>query len=434
MRFLLLFLLLIGYGAGLQAQVEISSFDQLKAIADTSANAQKQWLKQQDLARLTTQSAFGNVLNPRVPVAASITNNTNLAVNFIPAEIFGGPAGTFNQVQFGQQYVTVLNIAPQFDILQPKHIGEVKSARLNEELQDKAIAINKKSYYEQLNAVYHNILSIKAQQDILRESVDIAERISKVVNDKFEKGIASRSDKNDAEVNYLNLSNSLKQSEITLQQEYLKAQGLMDIDRELSFNESIWSLEVELMSAAASGELTTKYYKTKELFQAQEFKNTKFDHLPTLSFFSSFNWQNNSNASFIDSEQPWINSSFFGLRLTYEFPTNVNKLAAFGTSRINLDIAKLEADHQMLLAKVENQKLTNNYLQAVQNFQNAQSVFALEQNSFTSSQDKYEADILPLYRLLEAQNKMINSKLKVATEKATCAFQLQNIQINNSVK
>jgi outer membrane protein TolC len=434
MRFLVLFFLLIGFTGALQAQVEISSFEQFKAIADTSANAQKQWQKQQDLARLTTQSAFGNVLNPRVPVSASITNNSNLAVNFIPAEIFGGPAGTFNQVQFGQQYVTVLNIAPQFDILQPKNIGEVKSARLNEALQEKAVAINKKSYYEQLNAVYHNILSIKAQQDILRESVDIAQRISKVVNDKFEKGIASRSDRNDAEVNYLNLSNSLSQSEITLQQEYLKAKGLMDLDRELSFNESIWSLEVELMSAAANGELTIDYYRTKELFQAQEFKNIKLDHLPTLSFFSSFNWQNNSNASFLDSDQPWINSSFFGLRLTYEFPTNVSKLAAFGSSRINYDIAKLETEHQNLQAKVENQKLTNNYLQAVQSFQNAQSVFALEQSSFTSSQDKYEADILPLYRLLEAQNKMINSKLKVATEKATCAFQLQNIQINNSIK
>ena len=434
MRFLVLFLLVLGFGSTIQAQFDISSFDQFKAIADTSATAQKQWQKQQELAALTKMSAFGNVLNPRLPVSASVTNNTNLAVNFIPAEIFGGPAGTFSQVQFGQQYVTVLNIAPQFDILQPKHIGEVKSARLNEALQDKAIAMSKKAYYEQLNVVYHNILSIKAQQEILRESVAIAQRISEVVADKFDKGIASRSDKNDAEVNYLNLSNSLKQSEITLEQEYLKAKGLMDIEKDLSLNESIWSIDVEVMNATADGFLALDYYRTKELFQAQEFRNLKMDHLPTLSFFSSFNWQNNSNSQLLDNSQPWINSSYFGLRLTYEFPTNVSKLAALGTSRINLDIAKLESEHQRLQSKIENQKLENNYLQAIQNYQNAQSVFALEQSSFTATKDKYEADILPLFRLLEAQNKMINSKLKVATEKATCAFQLQNIQINNSVK
>jgi OMF family outer membrane factor len=57
------------------------------------------------LAKYQTLYAKINKFNPRASVNYAATDNTQLPVNFFPAEVFGGTPGTFKEVGSGQQYV-----------------------------------------------------------------------------------------------------------------------------------------------------------------------------------------------------------------------------------------------------------------------------------------------------------------------------------------
>ena len=98
---------------------------------------------QTQLANLTKKTAWGNVLNPRMPAYVQSIDNINQQVIFMPGEIFGQP-GTFRQITTGKRYSTLINIQPQFDILNFSSISQLKSAKINQQLTEVKNKINKR--------------------------------------------------------------------------------------------------------------------------------------------------------------------------------------------------------------------------------------------------------------------------------------------------
>ena len=114
--------------------LEFNSLDDLLTYADAHSAVTKSADAQTELARLQNAAAIANTVNLRGTASVTATNNFALPVNFLPAEIFGGPAGTFRQVTFGQQFVNVASIAPQLDVVNPSTWARVGSARSSAEL------------------------------------------------------------------------------------------------------------------------------------------------------------------------------------------------------------------------------------------------------------------------------------------------------------
>jgi OMF family outer membrane factor len=410
------------------------SLDALLRYADTASYLNDQTKLQQNLAELTTKAAFGNALNPRIPVSGAMTNNTNLAVNFIPAEIFGGPAGTFREVTFGQQYITSLNIAPQFDIINVAHIAEIKSAKINEELVETQNKISKKNLFDQLNAVYNNILSFEAQIAVLEENTLKADSIFIIVKNKYDEGIIRIQDLNDAEVNLIQHKNKLNQAKLSLEQQYLSLAILCDTKEAIQLSEKLWDVKPSNETLAVTGNISLKSYMLQRAAAEQEYKVAKLQNLPTLSFVSSFNRQNNSNIKYFDDGQRWINSSYVGLRLSWDFPTNVAKLTTMRSAKINLQLSQMSVDHATLQSDLQDRQLENDFTKAQADYQSALAVYSLESVSYNHVMNQYVNDIIPLDRLLTAQVKLLSSRLNVASALATLSYTGSKIQINNQFK
>ncbi|MBL0101197.1 MAG: TolC family protein [Saprospiraceae bacterium] len=141
----------------------------------------------------------------------------------MPAEIFGGPAGTFREVTFGQQYNALLSLQPQFDIFNLSAISEIKSAKINQQLTESQNLLNELNLHESVNATYWNIISLKNQKEVLTKNIAIATQIKTIVNDRYKEGIIRKQDVNEAEVNLITLQDKLQQLEynISLQENVL---------------------------------------------------------------------------------------------------------------------------------------------------------------------------------------------------------------------
>jgi OMF family outer membrane factor len=429
----IIFLLLSTFFSRAQT-VSLPSLESAFRFADTSSFVMDQANIQEKLAKLTTNASYGNVLNPRIPVTGALTNNTNLQVSFIPAEIFGGPAGTFREVTMGQQYITSLTIAPQFDIINPGHLSDMKSARLNEEVVQWENKQSKQDLYDQINSAYHNILSFQAQIGVLQRHVEIADSILKIVEGKNALGMVRAQDLNDATINLIQYQNKLDQAKTAVENQYFMLAILLDTEKSLEVSADLWAYSPTMESSLATGDLSVKSYLAREAYAKQTWRSAQWNQLPTLSFVSSLSWQNNSNAKFMDPAQRWINANYLGLRLSWDFPTNVQKLTTSSNAKLNFQLAEEAADHARLQTTFQNQQMNNDYEKALSDYESALRVFVLEENSFGHLLNQYDADLVALDKLLAGQVKLMAARLNMASALATVAYSKEKINIHNSIR
>ncbi len=125
-----------------QEQVRFSTINEVFALAKSKNYTLLNAALQNKIADLTKNAAVANVFNPRVPTTIQALDNMNQQVSFLPAEAFGGPAGTFKEVTIGQQYVSTLAIMPQFEIFNLSNIAQVKSSKINEQLVENQNKLN----------------------------------------------------------------------------------------------------------------------------------------------------------------------------------------------------------------------------------------------------------------------------------------------------
>lgn len=435
MRFLTLFFVFAAIQIKAQSEaVVFRSVDELLTYADSVAIPLKQQELMVDLAHLTKKASWGSAFNPRVPVSASLTNNTQLPVNFIPSEIFGGPTGTFREVQFGQQFVSMLNISPQVDIINPGKIGEMKSAALNEDLSKVEMNLFRQNFHIQLSYLYFNVLALQEQLAVIHENETIAEEIYFIVNQKVAQGLLSNVELNDSAIQLEELSTSkeILELNISTQQEMLRE--LLGIPAEVRVEGLLQSNEMLVNQMASANELFLKKYLLSKTFAQQNLSAARLQNLPTLSFFSSFNWQNNSNSTLLDSEQSWINSNYFGLRLTYDLPTNVSKLTQIGTLKITKEQQDLQYNLAKIQAETEKSKMNNDYVKALKDAKSDEKLAVLNEENYKIQKDRFDQELLPLDKILEAQRKLIVAKGEYASSLATLLYQSERIRINNTTR
>lgn len=418
-----------------QTEQILESLDQVLILADKQSYLTTVAEQQSALAKLTKTSAYGNTLNPRIPTTFALTDNTQQAVTFIPAEVFGGPSGTFREITMGQQFITAFTISPQFDLINMGNIARVKSAKINQELTESNNLIAKKNLFDQINATYHNILSLKGQLDVLQQSKTRADSIHALVQNKHNNGIARQQELNEASVNVILIQDKIQQADLSIQQQTLALQILCDTHLPLTLTETLQKYTNPSPNAPISeGNLLVTNKNIQHQLSLQEYRASLLQNLPTLSFVSSLNWQNNSNRHFFDSQSRWINSNYWGLRLTWDFPTNVTKLTNVQSNEINLRILRTNIQHLALQNDLQNRQMELDYDNALAQYNNAITITQLKYDTYQKTQNLYLENILPLDKLLTAQTDYINSQLTQVTALANIAFTLAKIRINNTIK
>ena len=182
---LTIILLLILFSSKSILAQETKTFSNLNEVLDYSKTQNYSFENakfQTQLAVLAKKTSIGNVFNPKISTNIQVLNNINLPISYLPAEAFGGVAGTFKEVQIGQQYVSTLNIQPQFDLLNLSSFSQIKTSKINEQLVENQNKINEQNLFEKINSVYFNILSFNGQKEILKENIEIASKILTIVN------------------------------------------------------------------------------------------------------------------------------------------------------------------------------------------------------------------------------------------------------------
>lgn len=382
------------------------------------------------LADLTRKTAIGNVINPRVPASMQVIDHTKQQVLFLPGDIFGQP-GTFRQVTTGQKYSALINLQPQFDLLNLASISQLKSAKINQQLADNQNKINEQNIYNQINTLYFNILSFKGQIEIVRKNLASADTILRITQNRFKEEVGRKQNVNEAEVNVINLKNNLEQLIINkkIQEESLALFFENSIYPSLS--EKVWTYENLTASLQTNNTLQTENAKLQLQLMQQDVNVAKAQNWPTLSFISSLNWQNLSKDFFYDANSTSVSYHYIGLKLSMDLPTTVTKLANMKNKQFQASILKTNAEHSVKETETKNRALILDYQKALLQLQNFKKIAVLKEDTYQKSFNQYQENILSLDNLLIAYNSMLAAQLNVVSALANIGYSKSKIDINN---
>jgi outer membrane protein TolC len=420
---------------GMWGQSSFGSLDSVYAYADRNSSQLKISSQQNLLAKWTKVAAVANSINFRSPVSLSATDNMLLPVNFIPADFFGGPAGTYRQITLGQEYVTNFNFSPQIDIINPANLGRIRSAELNKQMTELNATLVKKSLYESIAAAWYNTASLTRQMVIAEGSKRAADSVEMIIGNKFKAGLAREQDLNNAKINVLNIQDRMAGLKANLEMQKNALAVLCDfpqgkkpeISAEIGAEEGVSKADAQLS-------LQAKYAALQGQYAGSELRANRLSILPVLSLVYYQGWQKNSNTGFFDAAAPWIQSRFLGLRLTMNFPPDVNRLSQNYNSKISSRIAGMSSAHAALQSSATSDNLDIDLERSITSFNTARQVAELKRSNYEKSYRQYKEGIIPAEILLTASTELLNAELNEKNALANCAYSREKIKLNNRIK
>lgn len=432
--FLIVILILVSHFNFSQETKQFATVKELIAFAKETNVSLLNASLQLKLAELTTKSSYVNIFNPVIPTSATAIDNIKQQVSFLPGQIFGQPAGTYKSVTMGQRYATTFNVQPQFDILNLGSIAQVQTAKINSQLVVNQNKLNEQEIYSNINAIYFNILSFNAQVEMLNEQIKNAEQIQSIVQNKYNQGIARKQELNEAEVNMISLKDKLEQVKLNLEMQFQNLNLILENEFNVALSENLWSYNKNSISPAVlpNNLLFTNATLQREL-AAKELSVLKFQHAPVLSFISSMNYQNLSNVNFFAANSDWINFSYVGLKVRYDFPTTTQRYSSLRSKQIQLEVLKNNENHFEKQTDNANKLLELEMQKSIAQKSNFEKILALKEDTYNKNLLQFEEGVLSLDKMLISQSDLIISKLNMISALATVGFTQTKIDINNDL-
>lgn len=431
MKYIFALLLCTIFAAKAQQTIRFSNPNEVLAFATQHSIALKSGNAQIALAKYQTYYAKINRFNPRANVGYAMTDNLQLPVNFLPAEVFNGPAGTFKEAKFGQQYIQNLSITPQVDLINHAAWAKLESFKTGESLSEINQKLIRKTLSESVVAVYFNIVSLQEQIKILNQTLQNADSVMQIVQQKHIQGIVRSQDVNNATVNKLMIQDRIQQLHNSIELQYNLLKSLCDIPASTEILiENQYSASSENMTVLTNS-LKSQQAALQVNYAKNELKVNQFSYYPTLSFIGNWALQENSNNHFFDGKARWISQSYVGLRLNFAIP-DANKYAQTKLVKTNLQIVELNVQKQEIQQSFEQKQLQLEWEKALAGEQISAKILGLKNDTYQKNFNLFKQDIYPTENLLLSFNDVLNATLSQQVAKVQTAFQKEKININNT--
>ena len=415
----------------------VEGVEDLYAYAEGHSGTTRAGQQSYALARLQELAAKANTVNLKGAVTYTATDNYKLPVNFIPAEVFGGPTGTFRQITLGQQYVSQVAITPTLDLVNPSTWARVRSADYATELTVANNQLARRGLYEQIAGTYYNLLSAQGQLGVARLNLANADSIAGIMGQRHGAGLVRQQDYNNALANRLSVADFVGQLEVRVTQYEYALRALCGIPEGMELELGLEDVD----EGGKSGEalkadswLQNKAMQLQVGFQKAELASQRMAFLPTLSLVGSWAWQHNSNEGFFDGDAEWIRAQYLGLRLSLPFPTETAKWSQAEVARLNLKLAQINAEDRALQEDYANAQMNLDLENAVARAETAQAIQGLKEENYARSLLNYQEGILSADLLFTAFSEVLNSQLNGVATRWNVLYQRERILLSRRLQ
>lgn len=387
-----------------------------------------------------TKEVMGIAL-PQLDASAQVQDFIEIPTSLIPAEVFGGPPGTFIPVQFGTQYNTSVSFSASQLLFSGTWLYGLKGAQVYQELARKNIQRTEIETAGEVTKAYYTALVNQERKALLTANLD---RLKKTMDDTkalYTNGFVEKIDVDRITVAYNNLVTEANnvQRLMDLSLVMLKFQIGMDQSAKLTLKDHLEDVNFNPALPQRgmfdySNRIEYQIMQQNLAGQRLMWKAERIGYLPTVALFATASAQRQSNEFDIFGRNRWFPIGIVGLQINMPIFDGLQRYhriqyAHIGVLKAENDLLMMERtiDMQQAVARVtlENTSATLDAQKA--NMELAQNVFNVAQKKYDQGVGSNIEIINAQTALKEAQTNYFNALYdaviaKVDYDKAMGAF------------
>jgi len=430
-----IFLFVLAVSFSCEAQVIVfNSLEDIWKYADTH-NISVLTAKYELTKSIYSKKQSYGALLPQINATGSFTDNISLQTTLIPAQIFGGAAGTYKTLQFGQQYVYAGGISAQMNILNLQNWFNVQIAKRTEEMNDDSLAATRKTMYQQIATQYYSYLLMKEAESLAVRTAGIADSVFQLTENKFNEGTVNEANVDNAKLNF----ERAQQSQITAYYQMLTAQnnikGLLGltVKDSIRFDETLQSTMNIDVSATFQEDPSIKLALQKAQISLSQYKYANSAFAPTINILYSYNDQryDNSFEPFTNAKgtTAWFPAQYWGLQAVLPIFTGGSRWYQSKKNKIAYDESLALYENSKKQADINDENLRLNYQKAAAVLDKAKDVMELSFDNYRHISYRYDAGVESLDAKLNAFKDYIDYQNQYLSSLSDMLVQLYQTKI-----
>ena len=371
---------------------------------------------------------------PQINAAGAYQDQIKLPVSLLPAEIFGGEAGTYIPVTFGQKMNMSASATLNQKIFDGSYIVGVQAIKTYIDISGNALKKTRQEVKKAVVSAYGNVLLLNESAAIVTKNISNLKENVEEARQLFNQGFV---EEEQLEQLQITLSNLESQERNVKRLQSISIQ-LFNILLGLPLSHQTELLD-DLESLAAQNILTAKDpidfeisknvdYQIAVNMKEQkrlELKLERSKYLPTLNAFVNYSTNAFGNEfNFFSSEQNWFDASVFGLNLNVPIFSSFMKRAYTKKARIAFDQSQSNLKEAEKKIQLQFEQSKSQFQLAAENYQTSKENLSLAQRIENKNSIKYKEGLISGFdlrqaqlQLYEAQRSYLESMLAVINSK-----------------
>jgi len=349
-------------------------------------------------AQVQTNREIAAAALPTITTSTGAVDYTKIPTSLLPAQIFGGPAGTFIPVQFGTKFNANYGANFQQLLFDGQVFVALQARATSLELQRKNAAVTQENIKANIYKIYYQLAASKTQLNILDANIARLNSLSHDAQVMYKNGFAEKLDVDKVSVQLNNLETEKLKANNSVAIGYMGLKMLMG----MPVKDSLVLTDVVNEKSLTNDVLaeTDFQYNVRKDFQylstvkkMNEFnvKRYQLSKLPTISMGGSYS--KNAQRSVFDFLQGgnWFTTSLINMNISLPifngFATNAR------IKRTKIELKQTENQLEYLKNNIDNEiaQAKLNYMSSVATVQFQRKNMELAENVYQQTKKKFEA-------------------------------------------
>jgi outer membrane protein TolC len=348
-------------------------------------------------AQMQTNREIAAAAFPTIGTNAGVNNFITIPTSLLPAQIFGGTAGTFIPVQFGTKYNANYGINFQQLLFDGQVFVALKARASSLEWQKKNAALTEEAIKTNIYKIYYQLSASKTQLNILDANI---ERLSKLAHDAevmYKNGFAEKLDVDKVSVQLNNLQTEKLKANNSVAIGFMGLKMLMGmaVNDSLALTEVIDEKSLEKDILVENGfqyGVRKDFQYLSETKKLSEFnvKRYQLGYLPTISV--SGNASKNAMRTKFDFFEggSWFNTTMVSLNVNLPLFNGFARDARVKKTKIELN--QIENQLGALKNNIDNEitQAKLNYMSSMATMQFQKKNMQLAETVYQQTKKKFE--------------------------------------------
>lgn len=353
---------------------------------------------------------------PQVSAKVDYQNFLKQIVTLLPAEIFGGTPGTYDEIAFGTKQNLYATITMEQLLFDGSYLIGLQSAKVYLQISKLAKVKTEQAIKEAVINAYGNVLLADESVEILKNNKILLEKNLKETKAIVKNGLAEEQDAEQLQITLSTIKNQLNKTKRLRDISYKMLNITLGIDLEtkVSLSDSLESLAIKSTNLS----LVNENFNLENHIDFKIADNTKKSNvllmkyemsqaLPSLSAFVNYSkFANSNDFTFFSKDQNWFGSSLFGLSLNVPVFSSFKRSSRTQQARIALEQSEIDLQETSQKLKLQVNNAKSEYQFSLDQYVTSKENLRLSERIEHKENIKFFEGVGSSFELTSAQNQL----------------------------